>query len=159
MATLNRVLFEEVIHYLLQTESPMYMAKIHKLLYFLEFNFLERNEEELLKEDFLKNKYGPTSINLAKSLSTLISKGLISVEESEDGKRRYYPIKKKQYDFNQKTQFELDIIIKKYIKMSTHRIAELSHQDIPYKATKDKEIINKQTVFFRDESFSVYKWL
>jgi len=34
----------------------------------------------------------------------------------------------------------------------------LSHRDIPYKATKDGEIINYEKVFYRDPLFSVREY-
>ena len=156
MKKLNKDLFQNIIHYFLQAQPNMYMAKLHKLLYFLEFNFLERNEQELLKEDFLKNKFGPTSINLRKYLNSLIDKSLISSEEDDKGITYYYSIKSKEYNFDKKTLFELDKIKEKYLNLSTKKIADLSHQDMPYLVTDEQQIINKQSAFFREQKFSVF---
>ena len=133
------------------------MAKIHKLLYFLEFNYLERNEKELTGEDFIKNKFGPTSINLKKYLDKLIQKGLITSQEDGKGKEIYFSIKDKEYKFEEDVKLELDYLIKKYINMSTKEIADLSHEDNPFKVTDDFKIINKQSVFFRTSDFSVFE--
>lgn len=155
---LNETLFENLIHeLLLHSKDGFYMAKIHKLLYFLEFNYLERNEKELTGENFIKNKFGPTSINLKKYLDKLIQKGLITSQEDGKGKEIYFSVSDKKYKFNKDVKLELDFLIKKYIGLTTKQIADLSHEDNPYRITDDFKIIDKQSVFFRTSNFSVFE--
>lgn len=154
---LNEELFEEVIHsMILFNPKGFYMTQLHKFLYFLEFNYLERYEEELLKEEFIKNHFGPTSKNLKKYLNILIQKGLISSYEDENGKEVYFSVKSKDYKFNNKISEELEKVKKNYSKLSASKLSDLSHKDNPYKVTEDMETINKQAVFYRTKDFSVF---
>lgn len=149
-------LFEKLIHQILIFEPKgFHMTKLHKLLYFLEFNYLERNEEELTGEDFIKNHFGPTSKNLKKYLDILIGKGLITSIEDEKGREVYFSIKDKEYKFNSKVRFELEEMKKHFINLSTQEISDLSHKDNPFKITEDFKVIDKQAVFFRTKEFSV----
>ena len=152
---LNKNLFCKIIHYFLQKKPNLYIAKLHKLLYFLEFNYLERNEEELLKEDFLRNHKGPTSNNLKNFLDKMINDKIIASKKDERGWFNYYSIEDIEYKFNNKVQKELDLILDKYINLSTKDIADLSHQDKPYKITPNQSIIDKCSVFYRNKHTSI----
>jgi uncharacterized phage-associated protein len=155
---LNSNLFEKIIHkILLMSKKEMYMAKLHKLLYFLEFNYLERNNKELLGEVFIKNHFGPTSKNLKKFLNILINKGLITENEDEKGRTYYISVSNKNYKFDEKTNNELDFLEKNYLDLSTKKIADLSSEDNPYLITENLQEINKHSVFYRTDNFSVLK--
>lgn len=158
VSSLNMKLFEKIIHkILLMSKKGLYMTKIHKLLYFLEFNYLERNEEELLKERFLKNHFGPTSVNLKKNLNILIEKGLITQEEDDKGRDIYFSIQEKSYNFNEKIKKELKYLEENYLNLTVKEISDLSHKDNPYLVTDDLKEINKHSVFYRTKKFSVNK--
>ncbi len=148
----NKSLFEKILHQILLFDlEGIYITKLHKLLYFLEFNYLERNEENLLGEEFLKNHYGPTSINLKKFLDILIQKGLVTTKGT-----KYVSAKEKNYDFEEKIKFELNILKKEYLSLTTKEISDKSHKDSPFIASENKKLINKPIVFFRTKEFSVF---
>jgi len=49
----------------------------------------------------------------------------------------------------------IDRTIQRYAGLNATQISELSHLDMPWKATQEKDIIDYNLVFYRDELTSV----
>ena len=49
----------------------------------------------------------------------------------------------------------IDKAINKLGEMNANQISSYSHEDMPWKATKEKNIINYELVFYRNPIFSV----
>ena len=61
-------LFRQVILYVLDKvggKPNIGETVLHKLFYFIDFDYYEKFEENLMGETYIKNGYGPTSVNLA----------------------------------------------------------------------------------------------
>jgi len=102
----------------------------------------------------------------------LISKSLgIDIEEIDEGKLKkvtteYYGKSQKKYlplvdaDINKwkwsaREKEVIDNVIERLSGMDATTISEFSHEDIPWEVTKDKDIIDYDTVFYRKPPFSV----
>ena len=60
--------FRQVILYVLDRvggKPNVGEAVLHNLFYFIDFDYYEKFEENLMGETYIKNGYGPTSVNLA----------------------------------------------------------------------------------------------
>ena len=49
----------------------------------------------------------------------------------------------------------IDRVIERFSDWSASAISEYSHQDLPWKATEDGEIIDYELAFYRESPFSV----
>ena len=69
---------------------------------------------------------------------------------------RYIPMDKA--DLTKMTAAEKDVIdrvIDRFSDWSASAISEFSHKDLPWRATKDGDIIDYELVFYRESPFSV----
>ena len=56
---------------------------LHKLLYFIDFDYYEQFEENLMGATYIKNRHGPTSVELGKILEEMQKDGEIEVVRSQ----------------------------------------------------------------------------
>jgi hypothetical protein len=85
-------------------------------------------------------------------------KDLTSVEDSFYGyhQTRYIPLKKA--DLNQLTAAEktvLDSVVERFSDKSAKWLSDYSHEDVPWKATAEKDVIDYELVFYRTPAYSV----
>lgn len=135
---------------------------LFKLLYFADFNYYELTEKKMTGESYYRLDHGPAPCHF-----DLIEKELQAEEKILKGKAKLG--KYDQYRYSIRRDFSLDRlsamelmtiekVIKWYSGMNATEISALSHMDMPYKATKDKEIIDYELVFYRDPALSVREY-
>jgi len=69
--------FREVLLYILNkigSKPNIGETVIYKLLYFIDFDFYEKYEEQLIGATYLKNNYGPTPIEFIEIANKMIEK-------------------------------------------------------------------------------------
>ncbi|MBU0502103.1 MAG: helix-turn-helix domain-containing protein, partial [Candidatus Margulisbacteria bacterium] len=72
--------FKQVLLYLLEHcagKPNIGQTVLNKLLYFIDFNYYETYEEQLIGATYIKNKYGPTPIEFAKVIDQMEDNGEI----------------------------------------------------------------------------------
>src|SRR4030043_1525945 len=87
--------FKEVLIYILNkvgAKPAIGETVIYKLLYFIDFDFYEKYEEQLVGATYMKNQYGPTPIEFAKIIEQMIKK-----EEIEKVKSDYFNYPQTKY--------------------------------------------------------------
>ncbi|OGC25502.1 repressor protein [candidate division WOR-1 bacterium RIFOXYB2_FULL_42_35] len=154
--------FKQVLLYLLEHcagKPNIGETVLYKLLYFIDFNYYETYEEQLTGATYIKNTYGPTPIEFIKIIDQMEDKG-----EIRTIKDKYYDYPQKRYlplvkaDLSQLKASEKEIIDKVLMAHSDKTAAEISnysHEDVPWKATKDKDTIDYELVFYRTPAYSV----
>ena len=132
---------------------------LHKLLYFIDFDYYEKYEKSLMGSTYIKNYHGPTS----KDLDGVIQ----SMEKSRTIKTRtvdYFGYKQKKYDALQEPDLSIlsaqeikhiDAELERFAHKNAKEIEEYSHGDIPWECSKDKQHIDYEFVFYRGEEYSV----
>lgn len=133
--------------------------KLHKLLYFCDFDFYETYEFELSWSRYIRNTYWPTNcelITVKKKISYWFIK-TISIVESENSRIKYLPWEDQDINLKSQELTIIDNVIEKYGNLNVTQIVNLSHEDIPRKFTGDKETIPLESVFYRTPEFSVNK--
>lgn len=151
-----------VLHYIISEiggKSNVGKTVLYKLLYFADFDYYEHYEEKLTGEQYRKIDNGPAPSHFDKIIEQLEKKGKI-VEEKIDrpGFTRFRYLSFKKPDLNNLTAREIKVIdgvIQRLGGMNANKISEYSHSDIPWKATKEKDIIDYELVFYRDAAYSV----
>ncbi|MDR0307578.1 MAG: DUF4065 domain-containing protein [Chitinispirillales bacterium] len=158
--------FKEVLLYILEkvgAKPNVGQTVIYKLLYFIDFDFYELYEKQLIGAKYIKNHYGPTPVDFAK-----IVKQMQNDDELEEIKTTHFSHEQTKYipvrhaDISMLSALEIkhiDACLEKYSDKSAFELSEYSHKDVPWAATKDREVIPYESVFYRtlETSVRVYK--
>ena len=65
---------------------------LHKLLYFIDFDYYEKFEENLMGATYIKNHHGPTSVELGEILKEMQRQGELEAVKSQYFKRSYFAL-------------------------------------------------------------------
>jgi len=154
--------FKEVLLYILNkvgAKPNIGETVLYKLLYFIDFNFYEKYEEQLIGATYIKNKYGPTPREFITIVEETIKNNEIEKIDSEFyqyPQTKYLP--RRREDSRKLKAHEIKVIddvLNKYSDMTAKKISEHSHRDVPWMAAEDGEVIEYESVFYRTPEFSV----
>jgi len=132
---------------------------LYKLLYFSDFNYYELYEEHLSGARYRKLPYGPVPHPFESIVNKMIEKGeLKKIKTDYFGKTqtRYLPLAKanlKELIASEKDV--LDKVIEQMSDWSASSISSYSHNDMPWKASKEGDDINFELAFYREPPYSV----
>ncbi len=155
--------FKEVLLYILSKvggKSNVGETVLYKLLYFIDFDFYEKFEEQLIGATYIKNHYGPTPVEFKVVIDEMIKNGeIIKVKDKYFNypQTKYLPVREPDLT-KLKDARELGHIDEVLARLSGKNAAELSdysHGDIPWKTAKDGQPLSYESVFYRDERYSV----
>lgn len=161
----NKEKFKTVLHLVIAEcghKPNVGKTVLYKLLYFSDFDYYELYEQKMTGESYRKIQNGPAPKHFDIAKRELIAEG--KIEENEEiysnySQFRYDSLEQPNLDLLNKNEID---VIKRVINNCSHMhatlISDYSHGDVPYIATKDKEIINYDFVFYRDDKFSVREY-
>ena len=135
---------------------------LYKILYFCDFDYYEKYEEQLIGAHYIKNHYGPTPVAFAKIVKSMVDDGEIEEVKTKyfnNDQTKYFPVK--EPDLSMLTARELDHIdeeIKRLGGKSATELSDFSHKDVPWIATPEGEEIPYEAVFYRTDDTSVRKY-
>ena len=154
--------FKEVLLYILNkvgAKPNIGETVLYKLLYFIDFDFYEKYEEQLIGAKYIKNHYGPTPVEFKKIVDSMIqNRELIKIEDEyfKYPQRKYLPLREPDLSILKAHEKELiDEVLAKLSDMNATQISEYSHNDVPWMVAKNGEIIDYETVFYRTPPYSV----
>lgn len=154
--------FREVLLYILNkvgAKSNVDETVIYKLLYFIDFDFYEKYEEQLIGATYKKNRFGPTPIEFEAIVDSMISDKEIEKIKSayyQKKQKKYLPLRKPNIDCLSARELRLiDQVLSRLSDKNASQISAHSHGDIPWKVTDDGEVIDYETVFYRTSEYSV----
>ena len=154
--------FKEVLLYILHkvgAKENIGETVIYKILYFIDFDFYEKYEEQMIGATYIKNKYGPTPVEFVK-----IVEKMIKDKEIEKVKSEYFNFPQTKYLPRRKPDLvklkanEIDVIddvLNKLSEMNANQISAYSHNDVPWMTTEEGEAIEYESVFYRTPPYSV----
>jgi transcriptional regulator with XRE-family HTH domain len=153
--------FKQVLLYILEQcagKPNIGKTVLYKLLYFSDFNYYETYEEQMTGVTYKKLQYGPIPLEFSQLVDSMEGKEIKKITAKYKGypQERYLPLVKA--DLSKLRASEKEIIDKVLIAHSDKTATEISsysHEDIPWKATKDKDIIDYELVFYRAPAYSV----
>ncbi len=131
---------------------------IYKLLYFIDFDYYERYEEQLIGATYQRNHYGPTPMEFQAIIERMIRDGDIERVQSTYftyPQTKYLP--RRTPDLSKLDGRELstiDDVLDRLGEMSAGRISEYSHEDVPWLTTEPGEVIAYEKVFYRTPAYS-----
>ncbi len=154
--------FKEVFLYILNnvgSKPNIGATTIYKLLYFIDFNFYEKYEEQLIGATYRKNRYGPTPLEFKEIVSKMIKEKEITRIKSkyfQYPQTKYLPLKRPDLSKLKANEIKvIDDVLNLLSDLNASQISEYSHNDIPWLTTEDQEIIEYESVFYRTSQYSV----
>ena len=153
--------FKEVLLYVLSkvgSKPNVGESVIYKLLYFIDFNYYEKHEEQLIGATYIRNNYGPTPKEFIKIVENMEGKDLAKVQDNyfQYPQTKYLPLRKP--DLSKISTYEqkvIDDVINSLSDMNAKQISEYSHNDVPWQTTEEGEVIDYESVFYRTPPYSV----
>jgi transcriptional regulator with XRE-family HTH domain len=153
--------FKEILIYILEkvgSKPNVGETVLYKLLYFIDFNFYEKYEEQLIGATYIKNHHGPTPKEFIKVVKEMEGKELVKVKENyfQYPQTKYLPLRKSDLThFKAHEKEMIDNVLSNLSNMNASEISEYSHNDVPWQTTEDGEVIEYESVFYRTSPYSV----
>ncbi len=156
--------FKEILIYILNkigSKPNVGETVLYKILYFIDFDFYEKYEEQLIGATYIKNRYGPTPIEFKKIIKRMENKEIIKIESKyfQYPQTKYVALRKADLSKLKAHEIEVvDDVLKRLSDMTAAQISEYSHNDVPWLTTDDGEIIEYESVFYRTPLYSVREY-
>ena len=159
--------FKQVFLYILEKvggKPNVGLTVLYKLLYFIDFDYYEKYEEQLMGLTYIKNHHGPTPKEFIKVIEEMKRK-----EEIEEVKSPYFKYEQRKYlslpnvkaDLSKLSGREvemIDSVLAKLSNMSAAELSDYSHADVPWMTHEDGEEISYESVFYRNDPYSVRQY-
>ncbi len=158
----NREKFKQVLLYVLTKvggKPNVGETVLHKLLYFIDFDYYEKFEENLMGATYIKNHHGPTSVDLSAVICEMCESGDLAKIKS-----KYFTYEQKKYlavispDLTALSAREIshiDEVLARHSDKNAKEIEAYSHGDVPWKTAQDQSPLSYESVFYRDNTYSV----
>ncbi|MBI2252246.1 MAG: DUF4065 domain-containing protein [Armatimonadetes bacterium] len=153
--------FKEVLIYILNkvgSKPNIGQTVLYKLLYFIDFNFYEKYEEQLIGITYIKNNYGPTPLEFKKIIKQMEGRDLRKIKDKyfQYPQTKYLPLREPSLTKLRANETKtIDEVLDKLSDMSASQISDYSHNDVPWITTENGKIIDYESVFYRTSAYSV----
>jgi transcriptional regulator with XRE-family HTH domain len=157
----NMVKFKEVLLYILNrvgSKPNVGETVIYKLLYFIDFDYYEKYEEQLIGATYIKNNYGPTPKEFIKIVNEMERKEISRVESKffPYPQKKYLPLREPELSILNARELQMiDSVLERLSNKNAKEMSEYSHNDVPWLTTEDGQIIEYESVFYRTPAYSV----
>lgn len=132
---------------------------LHKLLYFIDFDYYERYEESLTGATYIRNHHGPTAVELGRILEKLQEQGhvkAVKVPYYGRPQRKYLSCVRPDLEgFSAREVTHIDEVLNRLSDKNAREIEQYSREDLPWQVAQDGRPIDYESVFYRDEKYSV----
>ena len=132
---------------------------LYKILYFCDFDYYEKYEEQLIGATYVKNHFGPTPREFSAIIKQMAKDGQIEEIKTKffnKDQTKYIPVKSPDLSvFNGRELQHIDEEIARLGHKTATELSDFSHQDVPWISTKIGENIPYEAVFYRTKETSV----
>ncbi len=152
--------FKEVLLYILNrvgAKPNIGETVLYKLLYFIDFDYYELYEEQLIGATYIKNRYGPTPLEFRALVDKMSGLDLVPVKDEYFSfpRRKYLPLRAPNLAVLSARETALiDRVLARLSDLNAAQISEYSHNDIPWLTTPAGERIPYESVFYRTAGYS-----
>ncbi len=157
--------FKEVLLYILENigaRPNVGEAVICKIMYFIDFDYYEKFEEQLIGAKYIKNHFGPTPVAFLEIIKEMEQNGdltQITKKYFQHDQKKYLPLRPANLSNLSAQEKELiDWEIERFKDFNATKIRDYSHKDVPWIGTKDLQLIDYEAVFSRTDEFSVRQY-
>ena len=155
--------FKEVLLYVLSKvggRPNVGETVLYKLLYFIDFDFYEKFEEQLVGATYIKNHYGPTPVEFKVIVDDMVEKGELAKVESKyfnHLQRKYLPVREPDLTKlkDARELRHIDEVIARLGDKNATELSEYSHEDTPWIIAKENQPLDYEAVFYRTPKTSV----
>jgi transcriptional regulator with XRE-family HTH domain len=159
--------FRQVLLYVLKKiggKPNVGMTVLYKILYFIDFDYYEKYEEQLMGALYIKNHHGPTPVMFEKIMQELVKENKV-----EPIKSKFYQYPQTKYIINPAVEPDLSVIdgremehidweLDRLSNLTATGISDLSHQDVPWMTAEPGKPLHYEAVFYRTDATSVRKY-
>ncbi len=159
--------FRQVLLYILKKvggKPNVGMTVLYKLLYFIDFDYYEKYETQLMGLVYLKNHRGPTPRLFENLIRDMIKKGDVEVVKS-----KFYQYPQTKYLINPaiepnlsilngKEQEHIDWELQRLSDLTATQLTNLSHKDVPWISAENGKPLDYESVFYRTPETSVREY-
>jgi transcriptional regulator with XRE-family HTH domain len=156
--------FRQVLLYVLKKvggKPNVGMTVLYKLLYFIDFDYYEKYEEQLMGLVFLKNQRGPTPLLFENLIGDMVKKCEVEVINS-----KFYQYPQTKYLVNPEIEPNLSILngreqehidweLQRLSDLTANQLSDLSHKDVPWISAENGKPLDYESVFYRTPDTSV----
>lgn len=157
--------FKEVLLYILEkvgSKSNVGMTVLYKLLYFVDFDYYEKFEEQLVGATYIKNHFGPTPVEFKKIVESMEQKGELETVKSkyfQHEQTKYLPRRESDISvLNAKEIKHIDEVLSRLSDKSATELSEYSHKDVPWITAEEGRPLSYESVFYRTKDTSVREY-
>lgn len=155
--------FREILLYVLArvgAKPNVGETVLYKLLYFIDFDYYEKYEEQLIGATYIKNHFGPTPVEFKKLVEEMIETGDLEVIKSkyfQHEQKKYLAIRNPDLSKSLSAQElqHIDEVLARLSDKNATELSDYSHQDIPWIVTEEGKPIDYESVFYRTPKTSV----
>jgi len=153
--------FKEVLLYILEeigARPNVGKAVLCKLLYFIDFDYYEKYEDQLMGAAYIKNHFGPTPPAFPEIVKEMEEQGeLMSVKAKryKYEQQKFLPLRKAELkDLSAREKDLIDKNIERFKDFNAKQMEEYSHKDVPWITAEEGHVIDYESVFYRTPEFS-----
>jgi transcriptional regulator with XRE-family HTH domain len=157
--------FKEALLYILEkvgAKSNVGEGVICKLLYFIDFDYYEKYEEQLIGAAYIKNHFGPTPVGFTDLIKEMKEQNeLIHITRKyfNFSQQKYLPRRKPNLTlFSAQEIQHIDWVLERLSNKNAKEMEEYTHRDVPWIITEKQSTIDYESVFYRTPEFSVREY-
>lgn len=132
---------------------------LYKILYFCDFDYYEKFEEQLIGARYIRNHYGPTPVEFGAIIKEMVRDSQIEEIKTkffDKDQTKYIPVTKPNLSvFSGQELNHIDEEIEKLGNKTAKELSDLSHKDVPWMVTLEGQEIQYESVFYRTPETSV----
>ncbi|MFH0770106.1 MAG: helix-turn-helix domain-containing protein [Candidatus Peregrinibacteria bacterium] len=154
--------FREVLLYILQkigAKPNVGETVIYKILYFIDFDFYEKFEEQLMGLKYIKNHHGPSPVGFTEMVARMEQDGdLMRVKSKyfQYDQKKYMPLRAPDLSKIDSRELQhIDVELSRLSDMNAAQIREFSHGDLPWIVHKTGEPLEYECAFYREQPYSM----
>jgi len=136
--------------------------KLAKLLYFVDFDFFEKNQKYFTGDKYKALPMGPVPVSLNEITREMAKEKTLKIESVREhngynATEVYTCLKDPKISvFSEEEMKMLDRVIAKYGNLNGKQLEDLTHAEAPYSGTKLNEEIFYELAFYRGTDFNNY---
>ena len=157
--------FKEVLLYILErigARPNIGEAVVCKLMYFIDLDYYEKFEEQLIGAKYIKNHFGPTPVAFPEIIAQMEEEGDLTrviKKYFQHDQKKYLPRRSANLsNFSAQEKELIDWEIERFKGFNATKMRDYSHRDVPWIGANDLQQINYEAVFSRTDEFSVRQY-
>ena len=131
---------------------------LYKILYFCDFDYYEKFEEQFIGATYIKSSTGPTPVEFSKIVERMEHKGEIACVETKDfphEQRKYLPMRSADLAWlSARDVTHIDDTLNRLAQYQWIDLSSRSRRDVPWMTADDRKPLDYEAVFYRTPEFS-----